>query len=121
MRWGVPGRKAAEYLRLEGAESRAAQAWVPRGSACTGLRTLAVPRLLGVCLLRLGEGRVAREGGAAGSREGLCAPERGPGGPGPSSVYVPKTDGLRAGRIRPAPPCCTSYSFPLANEGPPPC
>lgn len=76
----------------------------PRGSARAGLGTLAVPSLLGVCLLRMLGGR-----GAAGSREGLCATlavqTRPRGRPGPSSTCVPRTDGLRVaghGQRRPA-------------------
>lgn len=88
------------------------------------LRTLAVPSLLGVCLLRLGGGGTEcppERGGAEGSREAPCATlafqTRPRGRPGPSNVCVPRTDGLWAGTTWPAPPCCCVTDAYLCNRG----
>lgn len=121
-RWGCQGGEAAEPCSPgKGPESGPAQRpGSLRGSPCTGLRTLAVPSLLGVCLLRLGEGHgvAPKREGAAGSREDLCAPDEAPGQAGPLQCVRPQDGWAQGRRIQPAPPCCRVTDASLCNEGP---
>ena len=96
----------------------------PCGSARAGLGTLAVPSLLGVCLLRMGKGhRVApgRERGSGQQGGSLChpgRPDKAPGQARPLQHMRAQNGRAQGGRTRPAPPCRCVTDASLCDGGP---
>ena len=125
-RWGCPGGEAAEPCGpRKGPELGPAQhPGSLRGSARAGLGTLAVPSLLGVCVLRMGKGHGVAPGRERGSGQqggSLChsgRPDEALGQAGPLQHVRAQNGQAQSGRTRPAPPCHCITDASLCDEGP---